>query len=170
MRIRVFASVAGRQDHSPLMTGDPVLIAYSARRARNGRRVHYERIGHAFPHAAGEGLTVILDAMPLKGGHIVLLELDESDDRQLLAKARPPAHPKAELSDETGPERRRGRLRLNLCPRYCRASVRAGAATHIAGRARTAHAFHDKICRATCIHDKNGCKMSRFKRMCRENR
>jgi hypothetical protein len=26
--------------------------------------------------------------MPLKGGHIVLLELDESDDRRLLAEAR----------------------------------------------------------------------------------
>jgi len=33
-------------------------------------------------------LTVILDALPLKGGHIVLLELDEADDRRLLAKAR----------------------------------------------------------------------------------
>ncbi len=45
-------------------------------------------IGRAYPHNAGEGLTVILDAMPLKGGHIVLLELDESDDRRLLADAR----------------------------------------------------------------------------------
>jgi hypothetical protein len=70
------------------MSSDPVLIAYTARRARNGRRVHYERIGRAFPHETGEGLTLILDAMPLKGGHIVLLELDESDDRRLLAEAR----------------------------------------------------------------------------------
>ena len=70
------------------MTNDPVLIAYAAKRGRKGRRVQYERIGRAYPHNAGEGLTVILDAMPLKGGHIVLLELDESDDRRLLAEAR----------------------------------------------------------------------------------
>ncbi len=69
------------------MTNDPVLIAYAASRGRNSR-VRYERIGRAYPHNAGEGLTVILDAMPLKGGHIVLLELDESDDRRLLADAR----------------------------------------------------------------------------------
>ena len=50
--------------------------------------MQYERIGRAYPHNAGEGLTVILDAMPLKGSHIVLLELFEDDDRQLLAEAR----------------------------------------------------------------------------------
>jgi hypothetical protein len=50
--------------------------------------VQYERIGRVYPHNAGEGLTVILDAMPLKGSHIVLLELDEGDDRRLLAEAR----------------------------------------------------------------------------------
>lgn len=70
------------------MTNDPVLIAYAAKRSRNSGKVQYARIGRAYPHNAGEGLTVILDAMPLKGGHIVLLELDESDDRRLLAEAR----------------------------------------------------------------------------------
>jgi len=69
------------------MTNDPVLIAYATSHGRNGR-VRYERIGRAYPHNAGEGLTVILDAMPLRGGHIVLLELDESDDRRLLAEAK----------------------------------------------------------------------------------
>ncbi len=74
------------------MTNDPVLIAYTARRGRNGR-VYYDRIGRAYPHNTGEGLTVILDALPVKrsnpeGMHIVLLELDESDDRRLLAEAR----------------------------------------------------------------------------------
>lgn len=70
------------------MTNDPVLIAYAVRRSPKTRKVQYERIGRAYPHNAGEGLTVILDAMPLKGHHIVLLELDESDDRRLLAEAR----------------------------------------------------------------------------------
>ena len=70
------------------MTDDPVLIAYAARRSRKSRKVLYERIGRAYPHNVGEGLTVILDALPLKGWHIVLLEPDESDDRRLLADAK----------------------------------------------------------------------------------
>ena len=70
------------------MTNDPVLIAYAVKRGRKSRRVQYERIGRAYPHDVGEGLTIIFDAMPLKGRHIILLELDESDDRRLLAEAR----------------------------------------------------------------------------------
>jgi hypothetical protein len=66
------------------MSNDPVLMAYAVRRRRNGKGVSYTRIGRAYPHDVGEGLTVILDAMPVKGGHIVLLELDEADDRRLL--------------------------------------------------------------------------------------
>jgi hypothetical protein len=69
------------------MANDPVLIAYAVKRRRSGKRVNYERIGRAYPHDKGEGLTVILDAMPIKGGHIVLIELDETDDRRLLAEA-----------------------------------------------------------------------------------
>jgi len=69
-----------------LLTNDPVLIAYAVRRRRSGKGVDYERIGRAYPHDAGQGLTLILDAMPLKGRHIVLLELDEADDRRLLAE------------------------------------------------------------------------------------
>ena len=74
------------------MANDPVLIAYAAKRSRTSRKVQYERIGRAYPHDKGEGLTVILDAMPLKGSHIVLLELDEADDRRLLAEAKRRAH------------------------------------------------------------------------------
>ncbi len=70
------------------VANDPVLIAYAARRSPKSRRVQYERIGRAYPHDTGEGLTLILDAMPLKGRHIVLLELDDSDDRRLLAEAK----------------------------------------------------------------------------------
>ena len=87
------------------MTNDPVLIAFAARRSRTSRKVLYERIGRAYPHNAGEGLTVILDAMPLKGWHIVLLELDESDDRRLLAEARRHGRErKAKPSQEAGPK------------------------------------------------------------------
>jgi hypothetical protein len=71
-----------------VMANDPVLIAYAVKRGKKTRRVQYERIGRAYPHDTGEGLTIILDAMPLKGRHIVLLELDESDDRRLLAETR----------------------------------------------------------------------------------
>jgi hypothetical protein len=46
------------------------------------------RIGRAYPHNAGEELTLILDATPIKGWHIVLLELFEDDDGRLLAKSR----------------------------------------------------------------------------------
>ncbi len=70
------------------MTNDPVLIAYAVRRSPKTRRVQYERIARAYPHNAGEGLTVILDAIPLKERHILLLELDKADDRRLLAETR----------------------------------------------------------------------------------
>jgi hypothetical protein len=71
------------------MTNDPVLIAYAVRRGPKNRRVQYERIGRAYPHNKGNGLTVLFDAWPIKGGgHIVLLELDEADDRRLLAEVR----------------------------------------------------------------------------------
>ena len=85
------------------MTNDPVLIAFAARRSRTSRKVLYERIGRAYPHNAGEGLTVILDAMPLKGWHIVLLELFKDDDRRLLAEARRyQRRRKAKLPQEAG--------------------------------------------------------------------
>ncbi|MGO9543324.1 MAG: hypothetical protein ACLPPF_00800 [Rhodomicrobium sp.] len=74
------------------MANDPVLIAYAAKRSRNSQKVQYERIGRAYPHDTGEGLTIILDAMPLKGRHIVLLELDHADDRRLLVEARRREH------------------------------------------------------------------------------
>lgn len=72
------------------MTNDPVLIAYAARRSPKTKRVQYTRIGRAYPHDTGAGLTLILDALPISFNdtHIVLLELDEADDRRLLAGAR----------------------------------------------------------------------------------
>ncbi len=71
------------------MTNDPVLIAYAVQRGRKSRKVQYTRIGRAYPHDTGQGLTLILDALPLNfEGKIVLLELDEADDRRLLADAK----------------------------------------------------------------------------------
>ena len=69
------------------MSGDPVLIAYAVKRGKQGR-VIYERIGRAYPHNAGAGLTLRLDAWPMPGYDIVLLELDNADDRRLLAQAK----------------------------------------------------------------------------------
>ncbi len=89
------------------MANDPVLIAYAARRGRNGR-VQYARIGRAYPHNAGEGLTVILDALPLKGGQIVLLELDESDDRRLLAEAKRYEHERKAKGSKGAGKKERG--------------------------------------------------------------
>jgi hypothetical protein len=70
------------------MANDPVLIAYVVNRRRSGKGVNYERIGRAYPHDKGEGLTIIFDAWPLKPRPIILLELDEDDDRRLLAQAK----------------------------------------------------------------------------------
>jgi hypothetical protein len=56
------------------MTNDPVLIAYTVKRKPSGKSI-WTRIGAAYPHDAGAGLTVILDASPIDG-RIVLLEPD----------------------------------------------------------------------------------------------
>lgn len=63
------------------MRADPVLIAYSVIRSAKGRAV-WTRVGAAYPHETGAGLTVILDAVP-KDGRIILLELDADDDTRL---------------------------------------------------------------------------------------
>jgi hypothetical protein len=69
------------------MSNDPVLIAYGAKRNTNSKRTFWTRIGGAFPHETGAGLTVVLDVVPLDG-RIILLEPDERDDRRLLAEAK----------------------------------------------------------------------------------
>lgn len=68
------------------MASDPVLIAYSVKRNPKTKRGIWTRIGQAYPHDIGAGLTVVLDAMPLDG-KIVLLELDHADDHRLLDRA-----------------------------------------------------------------------------------
>lgn len=59
------------------MTNDPVLIAYTVKRKPTGTTV-WTRIGAAYPHDAGAGLTVILDANPIDG-RIILLEPDAAE-------------------------------------------------------------------------------------------
>jgi hypothetical protein len=54
------------------MTNDPVLIAYAVQ-DRPGAKSIWRRIGVAFPHDNGAGLTVILNALPIDG-RIVLVE------------------------------------------------------------------------------------------------
>lgn len=55
------------------MTNDPVLIAYTAKRNPNTGKTIWAQIGRAYPHESGNGLNVILDAMPMNG-RIILLE------------------------------------------------------------------------------------------------
>jgi hypothetical protein len=57
------------------MATDPVLIAFTVKRKADGNNV-WIRIGAAYPHDQGAGLTVVLEAMPLDN-RIVLLEPSE---------------------------------------------------------------------------------------------
>ncbi|MGE0371646.1 MAG: hypothetical protein AB7G40_05560 [Hyphomonadaceae bacterium] len=57
------------------MTNDPVLIAYTVKRTAGGKSI-WTKIGAAYPHEQGAGLTVVLDVMPL-GRRIILLEPDD---------------------------------------------------------------------------------------------
>ena len=67
------------------MAHDPVLIAYGVHTTKTGRNA-WTRIGAAYPHAEGAGLTVLLDAVP-RDGKFVLLERDERDDQRLAERA-----------------------------------------------------------------------------------
>ena len=51
----------------------PTLIAYSVRERGEGKQAIWTKIGAAFPHGNGKGLTIQLDALPL-GDSIVLRE------------------------------------------------------------------------------------------------
>lgn len=68
------------------MASDPVLIAYGAKTGQGRKRTYWRRIGAAYPHETGAGLTVVLDAIPTDG-RIILLELGPDDDERLLAEA-----------------------------------------------------------------------------------
>ena len=70
------------------MTNDPVLIAYAVKRSASGKHSTWTRIGSAYPHETGAGLTVILDAIP-PDGRVILLERDQADDERLAREAAP---------------------------------------------------------------------------------
>jgi hypothetical protein len=61
---------------------DPVLIAYAVRRNAKTNSTAWTRIGAAYPHEQGAGLTIVLDALPTDG-RIILLERDDEDDARL---------------------------------------------------------------------------------------
>lgn len=67
------------------MGTDPVLIAYGVKKSSDGKRNHWRRIGEAFPHVDGAGLTVMLDAFP-PDGRVILLELDARDHMRVLSE------------------------------------------------------------------------------------
>lgn len=69
------------------MASDPVLIAYGVRKTTNAKRNIWRRIGEAFPHEEGAGLTVVLNALP-PDGRIILIEPDAADDKRLDREAR----------------------------------------------------------------------------------
>jgi hypothetical protein len=61
------------------MTNDPVLIAYTAKRHPDTGRTIWARIGRAYPHEIGNGLNVVLDALPVNG-RLILLEPGAGDE------------------------------------------------------------------------------------------
>lgn len=57
------------------MSNEPVLIAYTVKKAEVSGKPIWIRLGAAWPHETGAGLTLIIEALPLNfDGRIVLLE------------------------------------------------------------------------------------------------
>ena len=59
-------------ESTPSSSKKPSLSAFHVREASNGKG-YWTKIGAAYPHETGAGLTVILDALPFDN-RIVLLE------------------------------------------------------------------------------------------------
>lgn len=55
------------------MNKQPTLIAYTVKKREGEKKDVWTRIGAAWPHESGKGLTIQLDALPLDG-RIVLTE------------------------------------------------------------------------------------------------
>ena len=71
------------------MTNNPVLIAYSVNDRTPDHAAQWTRIGVAFPHDRGAGLTVFLNALPIHfDGRILLVE--PSADYADVSPAGPP--------------------------------------------------------------------------------
>jgi hypothetical protein len=72
------------------VSNDPVLIAYTVKDCPGAKSI-WTRIGVAFPHDRGAGLTVILDALP-PDGRIVLVE-PRADPTGVAPRSPPPTPP-----------------------------------------------------------------------------
>jgi len=60
----------------------PTLIAYTVKDRGEGQKAIWTRIGAAWPHGSGNGLSIQLDALPIDG-RIVLTEpkADEAETK-----------------------------------------------------------------------------------------
>jgi hypothetical protein len=56
-----------------IMSKQPTLIAYTLKDRGEGQKAIWTRIGAAWPHGTGNGLSIQLDALPI-GDRIVLTE------------------------------------------------------------------------------------------------
>jgi hypothetical protein len=73
------------------VSNDPVLIAYAVKDRAPRRKSVWRRIGVAFPHDKGAGLTVLLNALPTDG-RIVLVE-PRADPGSIAPLPPPPVPP-----------------------------------------------------------------------------
>jgi hypothetical protein len=55
------------------MSNEPVLIAYTVKKGPVSGKEIWSRIGAAWPHDKGAGLTLIIEALPLKFNGRILL-------------------------------------------------------------------------------------------------
>lgn len=62
--------------HAGVMSADPVLIAFTARRNPKTGHPVWTRIGQAYPHEVGSGLTVVLDSLPINRCTVLLEPTD----------------------------------------------------------------------------------------------
>lgn len=60
------------------MSNKPTFIAYSVKDAGKGKKSFWTKIGGAWPHEKGQGLTVQLDALPVDGR--IILVPPKADD------------------------------------------------------------------------------------------
>ena len=61
------------------MSTTPTFIAFSVKQRGEGKQDIWTKIGAAFPHSKGNGLTIQLDALPLDD-RIVLREPKADED------------------------------------------------------------------------------------------
>jgi hypothetical protein len=68
-----------KEKENIMSTTQPTLIAYSVKERGEGKDDIWTKIGAAFPHGKGTGMTILLDALPL-GNRIVLCEPKEDKE------------------------------------------------------------------------------------------